>query len=113
MTPGVVMRSVLRDATVSFPHVSLVLRLSPVSRKFRIRDSSTSVYDHCRLRFFLLIESVEKPALFSNGGCVACAMEHADNGECLPAHLVVNGVGMMEHHAQPNTELFACGSYEW
>ena len=64
-----------------------------------------------KLRF--LIESVEKPTLFGNGGCVTCAMEHSDDNEFLSAHLVVHRVGMMEHHSQPNTELFACCPYKW
>jgi hypothetical protein len=66
-----------------------------------------------RAQLLFLIESVEKPALFGNGGYVTCAMEHPDDDEFSSAHLVVNGVGMMKRHSQPNSELFACGPYEW
>lgn len=59
------------------------------------------------------VTSVEEPALFSEGGRVTCAMEYSDNDEFLSAYLVVDGVGMMKRHSQPNTELLACCPYQW
>lgn len=60
-----------------------------------------------------LVTSVEKPALFSEGSRVTCAMENPHDDEFLSAHLVVNGVGMVKRHSQPNTKLLACCPHEW
>ena len=66
------------------------------------------MHDHDRLRLLTFIGPVEKPTLFSKSGRVTCAMEYPNDDELFFAHLLVNGVGMMKRHSQPNTELFPC-----
>lgn len=52
--------------------------------------------------------SVQKPTLFSNRGSVPCAMNNPNDDKLLSAHLVIDGVGVMEHHAQATAKLLAC-----
>lgn len=56
---------------------------------------------------------LQKPALFGDGGGIPCAMENANNNKIFFAHAVVNGIGLMKRHAQPDAELIPCCSHQW
>jgi len=47
--------------------------------------------------------SVQKPALFSDGGGIPCAVKNPDNYEFPFARAVVDSVGMMKCYPQTHT----------
>lgn len=55
--------------------------------------------------------SLQKPALFSDGGDIPCTVKNPNNDKFAIAELIVNGIGMMKRHAQTNAKLLTAWSH--